>query len=282
MLKQVNGEYDMKIVIMRLILGAFLFTILITSGAKSVWAVTPLVLYDNFNAKLINPDRWFGSTYGILLETVREITSNHLNLSGRSYGITDENTGLTRSAVTLSFPNLNIFTIQSTIQVKDYELVGCGDNDTTSRVRARIVGSFFNIANQKPNSAENDVRAQVRLQRKAESTDAKNVLIVGIDVYRCTDYNCQGDEILGTIDLGTVKVGRRVTLRLEWDQAGKRFIVQRDNEAEVSLYYTVPDTQPPSVKIKRLEAAQTLANCTTQPRPVGFIDAYFDNVYVNQ
>lgn len=272
----------MKTVIMRLIFGAFLFTILITSGAKSVWAVTALVLYDNFNAKLINPDRWFGSTSGILLETVREITSNHLNLSGRSYGLTDGNTGLTRSAVQLSFPNPNIFAIQATIQVKDYELVGCGDNDTTSRVRARIVGSFFNTANQTSDGAENDVRAQVRLQRKAESTDVKNVLIVGVDVYRCTDSNCQGDEILGTVDLGTTKVGKRVTLRLEWDQSAKRFIVQRDNEAEVSLYYTAPDTQPPSVKIKRLEAAQTLANCTTHPRPVGFIDAYFDNVFVNQ
>lgn len=195
------------------------------------------------------------------------------------------------------FPNPDIVAIKATIQVKDYELVGCGDSDISSRVRARIVGSFFNAATPTQDSNENNVWAQIRLQRNAGSANPYGVLRVLGNIFRCTDSACNGTSPFSdSADLGTARVGQRVTLSLEWDQVGKRFIFQRigggekglkesrDNGAEVSLYYNVPDTQPPSVKFRRLEVSEALTNCgTTQPRPVGFfIDAYFDNVFVSQ
>lgn len=259
-------------------------------SATLAWAAEPLVLYDDFNTKLINPDKWFGRISGSLgnelRETVREIKGNRLHLRGRGYGRTDTGGGESGSGVQLYFTNPDAVAIQATIQVKDYELVGCGDSDTSSRVRARIVGSFFNTtADPTAGSNENSVWAQIRLQRNAGSTDAPNTLKVLADLFRCTDAACVGSSPVGepgSADLGTAKVGEKVTLRLEWDQTSKRFVVQRGKEAEISLPYTVSDTQPPGAKFKRLEVQQSLVNCTTQPRPVGFIDAYFDDVYVNQ
>lgn len=275
--------------------------VLTSLSASSTWAVEWL-LYDTFNAKLINPDKWVGriSTYTTgaeLLDTVREIEGNRLHLLSRGYIRTDAVGGESIGQVQLFFPNPDIVAIKATIQVKDYELVGCGDDDTTSRVRARIVGSFFNTATPKQGSHENNVWAQIRLQRNAGSTDPHNVLRVLGDIFRCNDSACNSTSPVSDsfADLGTARVGQRVTLSLEWDQVGKRFIFQRigggekwfkesrDNGAEVSLYYNVPDTQLPSVNFKRLEVSEALTNCgTTQPRPVGFIDAYFDNVSVNQ
>lgn len=265
-----------------------LFLIALTViSANSVWAAEPLVLYDDFNAKLLNPDKWFGRISGTsgseLLETVREIKGNRLHLLGRGYGRTDTDSGLSLGQVQLFFTNPNTTAMKATIQVKDYELVSCGASDTNSRVRVRIVGSFFNSStNTTPGNFENDVWAQVRLQRNANSTDTPNVFKVFSDIFRCTDATCNGSETISTADLGTAKVGEKVTLRLEWDQASKRFIAQRNNEEEVSLFYTVSDTQSPSVKFRRIETSQFLANCTTQPRPAGFINAYLDNVFVNQ
>lgn len=275
--------------------------VLTSLSAGSAWAVEWLP-YDNFNAKLISPDKWVGriSTYTTgteLLDTAREITGNRLHLLGRSYIRTDAVGGESIGQVQLLFTNPDdIVAIKANIQVNDYELVGCGDSDTSSRVRARIVGSFFNADTPTQGNPENDVWAQIRLQRNAGSANPYSVLRVLGDIFRCTDSTCNGTSPASdsSADLGTARVGERVTLSLEWDQAAHRFIFQRTGDggkgtggrnanAEVSLYYTVPDTQPPGAKFKRLEVSEALTNCgTTQPRPVGFIDAYFDNVFVNQ
>ena len=272
--------------------------VLTSLSASSTWAVEWL-LYDTFNAKLINPDKWVGristSTGNELLDTIREIKGNRLHLLGRGYTRTDTTGGESISQVQLFFTNTDIVAIKANIQVNGYQLVGC-DDDANSRVRARIVGSFFNAATPTPGSLQDDVWAHIRLQRNADSTDPYNVLRVLGDIFRCTDSACNGTSPVSdsSADLGTARVGERVTLSLEWDQAAHRFIFQRtgggDNgivggkiTAEASLYYTVPDIQPPGAKFRRLEVSESLTNCgIKQPHPVGFIDAYFDNVSVNQ
>jgi hypothetical protein len=45
--------------------------------------------------------------------------------------------------------------------------------------------------------------------------------------------------------------------------------------------YTVPDTTPPGIQVKLLDAIHFVPNCTTTPRPMAFIDAMFDDVMVN-
>lgn len=281
--KQKNGEYEMKAAIMKLASGAFLVTTLLSSA----WAGEPLALYDNFNSYVINPNKWFGAMSGSSQNEIREsarlILLNRLQLLNRAYSRTDTDEGTSPSGETLRFINPDSVTaIKTTVQALSYQVQGCGDSDETSSIRARFAGYFFNTTdNPTPGSALNDVFASVGIYRLAGATDPPNTLRVYAGIRHCHDSICGLVDDLGSADLGTARLGQQVTLRLEWDPNNTQFIVQRDNQPEVFIPYSVPDSSPPGLKSKRLEVGQTLANCTAQPRPTAFVSAFFDNVYVN-
>jgi len=262
--------------------------IVLSSFFLGGWAwAGPLVLYDNFNAELINPDKWFGTASGSnpnqMREDARLILLKRLQLLSRSYSITDTDEGGSFSGESLHFINPDSVTaVKATIQVLGSQLQGCGANDKTSRVRARFAGYFFNTTNTPTSgSPVNDVFATIALIRQAGATDPPNTLRVSADISLCRDATCFLVNVLGSADLGTARIGQQVTLRLEWDNINHQFIAQRDNQREVRIPYTVRDNSPPGAKSKRLEVAQWLANCTAQPRPTSFMSAFFDNVYVN-
>lgn len=106
--------------------------------------------------------------------------------------------------------------------------------------------------------------------------------LVEATVFQCTDAGCSTTISLGFKGLGPINVGQTAKLLLQWDQVNHQFIFQRDDEPEMVIAYTVPDTFPPSNPIKTLRASPGVANCTAEPRPVSFIDASFDNVLVNE
>jgi hypothetical protein len=83
-------------------------------------------------------------------------------------------------------------------------------------------------------------------------------------------------------DLGPVKRGEIVRLRVQWDQNNHRFIFQRDDAPEVLAPYAVSDTAPPGNAVKLLDAMLFVPNCTATPRPVAFIEAWFDDIMVNE
>jgi hypothetical protein len=83
-------------------------------------------------------------------------------------------------------------------------------------------------------------------------------------------------------DLGPVKRGEIVRLRVQWDRDHHRFIFQRDDTPEVFAPYAVSDTAPPGNPVKWLDAMQFVPNCSATPRPMAFIEAWFDDVMVNE
>ena len=282
--KQKNGEYEMKAAIMKLASGAFLVTTLLSSA----WAGEPLALYDNFNSYVINPNRWFGhmSRAGAGLQTIDEvrfIILGNLNLLTRAYANTTTNDGDSYNNQGLSFINPGSITaIKTSIRVIGFELKGCGNDDTTSRVRARIHGNFFNADIPTPGRAMNDVFANISLIRQINTTYSSSTLIVIFIIARCLDSSCLQFESLNETSLGTASVGQKVTLRLEWDKNRHQFIVQRDSQPEVLIPYYVSDSSPPGVmESRRLDVGSWMANCTAQPRPTAFMSAFFDDVYVN-
>src|SRR5437870_7487017 len=50
-----------------------------------VQALEPLVPYDNFNAKRLDPAKWFGTEVGGGYEAVREVRDHRLRLASRVY-----------------------------------------------------------------------------------------------------------------------------------------------------------------------------------------------------
>ncbi|MGH9425888.1 MAG: hypothetical protein ACRD2L_06225 [Terriglobia bacterium] len=256
-------------------------------------ALEPLKPYDNFEQALINPDKWVGSQFeapprvgGSFLELVRKTTQeeHHLRILNRSVGQTFFNGGISLSLFRLGFTRPDSITaIRSRVQVRNAESTGCPDalNPTPTLATAQIFGFFFNTNATVPGNGTNDVIAGVQVQRRSDSTDPPDILEISYFVSHCLDPDCVGISPLGGGVLGTVKTGEWVRLLLQWDR--DRFIFQRDREQPVFVTYTgFSDAAPPGIQLKTLGADHFIANCAANPRPVGMVDALFDNVFVNQ
>jgi len=145
-----------------------------------------------------------------------------------------------------------------------------------------LAGRFFGTAPSTPGSAANDVAATIQLVRRSDSTDPPDVLRVRSGVFHCRNANCTAASTIHFQDLGPVKLGEMVRLRVQWDRDNHRFIFQRDDDPEVLAPYTVSDSAPPGIQIKWLDALHHVPNCTATPRPMAFIEALFDDVMVNE
>jgi hypothetical protein len=255
-------------------------------------AVLPTAPYDNFTASLINSAKWFGGESDDAranLENIRNIVGNatlgnRLRLYGRGYGASGLSFGTRFGSNSLYFRNPSRITaIKASVWASSATVTGCPSNPNSNdapRVRARLGGTFFNAsANPIPGDLTNDVLAQIRIQRVP--TDPANVLKVEAKVSLCQDSDCFTGPTFLEAEMGTVNVGQKVTLSLEWDKAGNRFIFRRDALAPVIRTYTLSDASAPGYDFKNLQAAYFVANCDSATPPIAVMDAYFDDVYTN-
>lgn len=269
---------------MKVVLGCFvaLFVIVVSVPTQ---ALEPLVLYDNFNTTLINPDKWFGAEVGADgCEVVRQIQGNRLLILNRAYGNTNSDSGFGHDLLGLYFANPDAVTaIEAKVKVESVKVIGCLNNPFSTQVEARLGGFFFNTNTPTPGSNLNDVHAEIRIVKRSNSTDPKNVFRAEFFVLQCNDAICSPSAatILDSQDLGPVKLGKKTRLRIQWDPDNDQFIFQRDGNTVFSLYL-VSDTSPPGASSKALQVAPFVANCTVEPRPVAYIKASFDNVLVNE
>ena len=124
--------------------------------------------------------------------------------------------------------------------------------------------------------------AFIGIGRRSDATDPPDVLGAVSIVFHCTNANCTAGSELHVNVLGSVKRGTMARLRVQWDRDNHRFIFQRDDNPEVVAPYTVSDTAPAGLQVKFLDALHEIPNCTASPRPVAFIEAFFDDVMVNE
>ena len=286
---------------MKLFLSCTLVLIVILIGISAQAQVEPLVLYENFNAtsKILDPEKWCGSeSYTAAdrgVESARQIKKEPtygymgLNILNRVYGDTGSDSGVSTVYNRVIFRNgENVNSIKATVQVKKVQATGCTANLSETKAQARIGGFFFNTGPRTADNATNDVWATIYVGRSSNSTDPSNVLEITGEVHHCTNINCYTGTLIGTQDLGTVKLGKKVTLRITWDPQNDRFIFQKGKDPEVYITYdtaTYPESFSPGASyggFKRLDVGDFVANCTGLPRTMGFMDVYFENVYVNE
>jgi hypothetical protein len=255
-----------------------------------VQALEPFVPYDNFNTIFLDPDKWIGAETNIgvvILESSREIDWGRLHFRNRIYGGTLSDTGWGVGGTRVLFAETDKVTaIKARVQVNWVEVKGCpssaSSNKMYTRAAVRLAGFFFNTGTPTPGSGLHDVQAHISLQRQSDSTDKPYLLNVVTNVVHCTNANCTTSISIGTNNLGTISVFRTAEMSIQWDKGNHRFIFRLDNQPPVYIPYDVPDTSPPGLQNKRIEVSNVLPNCTGEPRPVAFIDAYIDNVFVNQ
>lgn len=245
----------------------------------------PMVLYDDFNIGDIKPSKWIGyeSNNNAARESVRQIRGGRLNLSTCSYSLTDSNTGGQSGGPSLRFTNPGpINAIRAGVQVNKCTIGGCKNNDTIGKVKARLRGCFFNTNVAIPGSPLNDVCADITITRTTQDMDPPDVLHVVGNVWECLDSSCSISNVIASRDLGAITLGQKATLLIRWEKEKNRFIFRRDLNPAVAAGYTVSDAIPASVDRKQLDVYYSVPNCiAASPKKVK-MDAFFDDVYVNE
>ena len=220
--------------------------------------------YDVFSGTQIDDTRWLAT------ERMRVIKPGLLYTNQRDLGSQTSDSGYITFSQSTEFDEpARVKQMSASINVTNWDVQGCASNlDSVTSARARIIGSFFNAGPRTEGSQLNDVFAQARVYRDSASTDASGVLRVQGYVNICTASDCSVSTTIGSADMGTTSLGQAVKLRVDWDQANKRFIFTRDALA-------------PGLAYKNLQTYTSLANCFSGPRTSARIDANFDNVAVN-
>ena len=249
------------------------------------------VLYDDFNSASIDPNKWTAQESGSTgRETARKVVKVgpvskeqlYLNLLERSYGYTTTDSGLPSAGTQVIFANSsNIRAIKAAVKLVKIKTIGCDTNGDPTWVAANLIGSFLNTGPQTAGSRQNDVYAWIGIWRDSESSDDNGTARVGIRVKRCTNATCSSTVTAYSGSLGTIKEGQQAVLSVEWDEANHKFIFQRVGQQPV--VFTMPAVQgtlAPTVDYKKLMASTEVPNCTSSPRPTGFINVLFRNVYI--
>ncbi|NJD54855.1 MAG: hypothetical protein FIA94_00425 [Nitrospirae bacterium] len=275
---------------------ALIFCVFMVAVLAALPASAQLVLYDDFQGKVIDPGKWVGrgvSDTGVAsLDHARFILVDPifglkwLDIFNRSYAAQSSDTGRSTAFNRLQFINgSGITEIVATVMIRKVQATTCSSNAAVTNPQARIGGMYFNTG-ATPVDQTNDVFAFITIGRPSDSVNPKYELDVTGVVAICNDATCSTNTPIGNVDVGSALLNFPVRLRIAWDQANNRFIFQRGKAPEVYVNNTATVGGPPGTGSgdgnKRLEVNHQIPNCTSLPRPMSFIDAYFDNIKVNQ
>lgn len=276
-----------RILMMLLIASAFFVSLARTQRAQwPIWprppVIKPLVLYDDFNGRWIDPAKWdnWGDLEGVrhaVIDLVPpyqwEGNNRRLRIFQRANSMAIGDTEVRYGWLALQTTNpASIREISFHITVKSVAITGCPSNPNAGGAWAGFVGRFFNYGGEGYGD-ETDVEAAIDLS--PEGTEAGAPM-------RVTAKVAAGD---GTVSdwqiLGFVPLGQTARLRVKWDQPNHQFIFQLNKDAEVYSLYSVPDTSAPVIALRGLWVGRGTPDCTATPSGSTMMDAYFDNVYVN-
>lgn len=256
----------------------FISTSGVCVGAGPEPATGVLALYDDFNSGTIDfQNRWTIRQEG---GTAREIVAGKLHLAADVQGSTASNSGNTFDGSFLDFKNPDDVTaIRATVVVNEVTATDCAFNPSAGGARVAIHGTFFNVATPTPGSHVNDMRVEIRILKF--SFDPGQTMSIDGFVHICTNVNCSATSNEQFASLGTITPGTPVTLQVTWDEAGNRFLFQRDSESPVSVTYTESDAASSGAKRKGVFVAGFPENCTSSPPTRGAIDVLIDDVFTN-
>jgi hypothetical protein len=176
------------------------------------------------------------------------------------------------------------------IRVNEATARDCAANPGTN-VSGRFQFVSFNTqGNVSPNLA-GDVHGIVRVLRQAG--DPPGELRVQGVAFECVDANCTQTQCVSpgcvgtgdSVDLGTAQVGQWVTGMAGIDFTNDQLVFQRGSQPIQTISYAgKSDADPAAGPVARARIGSNVPNCLNvgDPRPVGWMDANFDDIQLNQ
>ena len=227
----------------------------------------PVYRVDDFYDDMIDDTIWTNSEFvRRIIDDGTGTPNNVLESAITSYGVTAGNqTNFSNSEMITSF--------QANVTVTDYV-------NNNAQVRARLLGKFYNTYYAPVDSgdgARGDVYAQVGIRDTGDDT-----LRGFYNVFVCENADCSDDRIIEEGPTPTSWTGTGThTLSLSWN--GTQFTFGFDTEVPVTYSPTgaapIRDTSPKSYPGKYI--GTRVQSTDGDPNRGGYINATFDNVFVN-
>jgi hypothetical protein len=267
---------------------AFMCIFIYLLVAGPVFAQSDLLLYENFNTNIINPDKWFGSDFqrgNTIRESIRKIDGNRLRLAAIGYGMVGGDLKEYEGMNQLVFNSTNpIESVRFSTRVIKFYGRSCSDG-SYSYANARFKGYYFNSGENPPasDSRVDDVVVSIRVQGKS---NRPGWLDVTAKISKCTNADCSEDSIVYSDTLSTILLGRTIRLGVDWDKEGDRFVFWYGDESKTFSYSGILSDNFPLSPLSEyhncLTATVLMPSCADGPAPMAFIDAFFDDVYVKE
>jgi len=251
-------------------------------SAAQPWAV----LYDNFNEKWLDPNRWYAALSGgstpdyyeacyyssNVLECIREIQAGRLRLEVRSYGETSSNQGgqYGEAKLIMSQPQ-GVKSLTADVVVVSASARDCPANPG-SFSQAMMTASFFNSGS---GLSSDNVSANIGLG-PTPSVNPNTITIIGNMAWE--------GQYTGYVTIGTVPMGTPVRATLAWDHPNHQFVIGFKNlttgeSFSADVPYMQSDTLAPTGDWKGLYVQVFPSNCVSQ-QTWESIEATFDNVII--
>jgi hypothetical protein len=257
--------------------------VLVLMMSVAVHAEEPWVLYDNFNAIHINPDKWAGSEYQmggkILREALREIKGGQLRLTALGYSDPTMDSGEMNAFNAMTFINSDkIHKIKATVRMNQVEFQECPASQpciADTRLKAR----FFNAGLPVPDSEKDDVIAQILIRACSNKPDT---LDIRANVKRCTNNDCtQADNLFNQV-LQSINLKEKIHLGIVWDKDNHQIIFLHGTKQEAYSYEGIVSDENIGNTSKHFNSQVMLYNTDEHVRSMVYIDSLIENVYVNE
>jgi len=260
------------------------------------------VLYDDFTASAIDPDKWTGiSTEGSLVapatEATRAIVNGGLLLKLVSWGgnSSDADVVLTREGLNITQLGTpggsgSITALRANVTVLAAKAENCAANPAvgTPSARAQLIGAFFNDGSGSVGNRTGDVIVLFNVQK-----DEGGVNRIVASVNRCPDSACASSNAINTLAgnpavfTTTWALNTPVALRLVWDDVIGAFKFTANAgtpgaEMKVISYAgLVTEFGPPISDFKSVRILNVAENCNGTRKSTA-MKVLFDQVMVKR
>jgi hypothetical protein len=255
------------------ILSALAFTAL----APGAWAMEGLAQYDTFNQQFIDGTRWLNGEVSV------QAKGGALHMSDVIYANQTQSFGYTYRQIPMILPHPDPVTeMQLNVTINSIGNYGCPNSETASFSRFVMSLVLFNQTGTVYGNSTNDVLAQIRVERRSDSTDGPNVVQLYGILGTCLDAGCAGVNWGAPVDLGKSDLGFDEQIEIQWNQPKKQVIFTRTSGPRQVVDYTWADNFAPGRDIKGIATFLSVDNCVGSVLPAASIDATIDNVMLNK